>query len=141
MTLQELKSAASKLLIATRSFVESGLNVQTMCFIFQADGPMLISPTPLENTHHKEWMTQELIRISKLCNVEGVVWIGDAWSLQVKNAEEMFAVVQEGIANHPLRQEALSVTVLVQGQVVSMAEQRYHRNPVRWGILEWKDTQ
>jgi|SRR5215469_2013538 len=141
MTLQELKSAASKLLIATRSFVESGLNVQTICFIFQANGPMLISPTPLENTHHKEWMTQELIRISKLSNVEGVVWIGDAWSLQVKDAEEMLTVIQEGIANHPLRREALSVTVLAQGSVVSTAEQRYQRDPIRWEILEWSDTQ
>ena len=123
----DIKQFTEKMLQSTRSFVESGQDVQPTCFLLPADGKLTIvgfgNFAPETKQAIATWMTSEAKRLNAI-----VVFVADTWARSIKGKQ------MSG------KQEALVVSVFGPGMKALTAMQHYSRDAsgkIEWQVLEW----
>lgn len=135
MNLDDLKTTAARLLGNTRQFVENGMRVLPTAFIIR-DQRVDIAGIPF-NCETKQLVILMVALFSEQPDVEGVIWINDAWTVKATEYHESLP-----ISEHPTRTEALTIDIYVKGDLATCGSQPYSRADriITWCELKWNDT-
>jgi hypothetical protein len=138
--LSAIQHSMEDVLERTREFVEDKQEVMPTAFLFTmtANGPKVSGIIGLSFSDDTKQAAQRAVTdMSLKPGAYAVALLCDSYVLMTPDPEDL----KRRVRDNPKRQEALSIRVIVQGEIVSMGGQVYHRTDagIRWEPTTWWD--